>query len=98
MLKHIVMFKIIEPDGQSDLNTTRLHKALENLPGKIPVIKYYKVGRNVSKSPNAADLVLVSEFENEEDLHRYRDHPEHVKVLDLVKEICTETRVVDYIS
>ncbi|MFP4059805.1 MAG: Dabb family protein [Bacteroidota bacterium] len=96
MIKHIVMFKVSKADNQFDDNMTRLSRALTDLDGKIPEIKFFEVGRNISNSPNAADLVLVSEFGNEEELERYREHPEHLKVLELIKEICTEVRVTDY--
>jgi len=40
--------------------------------------------------------VLISEFDSREGLDNYRAHPDHVLVLDFLKEIMENTAVVEY--
>lgn len=95
MLKHIVMFKMkAEEDAQQKAH--ELKEKLDALPGLIEEIKAFEIGLNFSDSPSAYDAVLISAFDNEEALNRYRQHPGHVKVLEFIKEVVASTAVVDY--
>ncbi len=98
MLKHIVMFKLKdEAEGAGkESNINKVMNILKELPANINEIKIYEVGENISASPSAFDLVLYSGFDNEEALNAYRSHPEHVKALDVILKLITETAVVDY--
>lgn len=99
MLKHIVMWKLKKSnDGYTkEENATRMKVALEDLVGKISEIKVLEVGININKSDSVYDIVLYSEFEDEKDLIIYQKHPEHLKVVELAKEIVIERAVVDYV-
>ncbi len=81
---------------EKENNLKQLREMLDALPAHINEIKYFETGMNVSASPAAFDLVLVSEFESLETLEAYRVHPEHVKVLDFVSRVKEVTHVVDY--
>lgn len=98
MLKHIIMFKIKEsyPVSEKEAIINELSEALYALPDKIPEIVRYEIGINISKSANAYDLLLDSEFEDEDSLEIYRVHPAHQKVLKLIKELTEDIKVVDY--
>lgn len=98
MLKHIVMFKFKDEAEGSDkeTNINKVTSLLMELPAKINEIKIYEIGKNIASSPSAFDLVLYSGFDNEEDLNAYRSHPEHVKALEIILKLITETAVVDY--
>ncbi|OQY02680.1 MAG: hypothetical protein B6I20_06755 [Bacteroidetes bacterium 4572_117] len=98
MIEHIVMIKIADTDkSETKLNkASELKSLLEKLPAKIKEIKSYTIGLNVSKSPNAFDLVLVSTFESLDTLEIYRVHEEHQMVLKKIKEYASATTVVDY--
>jgi hypothetical protein len=72
-------------------------KMLEDLVPVIDVLQKMEVGLNINSKPSAFDLVLTSDFENEDALNIYRAHPEHVKILDFMKETVDKTAVVDYI-
>jgi len=93
MIKHIVSFKLKE---EAKDKATLIKEVLDNLPSKISQIKYYEVGINISESPAAFDIVLVSEFLNMDELHEYHIHPEHIKATDLIKLYRTTSMVVDY--
>lgn len=95
MLRHIVMFRL-KDSTEKEKNIKKLKQAIENLEHLIPEAMAIEVGRNVNTKASAYDLVLVSDFEDEEALNRYRVHPEHKKVLDLIKDINQDIAVVDY--
>ncbi len=98
MVKHVVMWKIKDShDGLSkDELSLKLKGALEGLKEKISQIRAIEVGINFSQSEAACDVVLYSSFDTKEDLEIYQNHPDHVKVAELVSQIRTERRVVDY--
>jgi len=97
MLKHIVMMKLEDLDpADKKHNLEKLIDMLEELPKHISVIRHLEVGKNFSTRPTAMDLVLVTAFDGEAELDEYRVHPEHKKVLELIREVVDETRVVDY--
>ncbi|MEA3497226.1 MAG: Dabb family protein [Bacteroidota bacterium] len=89
MIRHIVMIKLKNFSSKEVkiTNAKKLKSELENLENKIDEIKYYEVGLNLSTSPSAYDVVLVSDFNNMKELNDYRIHPEHIKVLDFLKSI-----------
>ncbi|MDD3836043.1 MAG: Dabb family protein, partial [Sulfurimonas sp.] len=51
-----------------------------------------------SKSPRAYDLSLYSTFDDKDALQAYAIHEEHLKVVEFVKEMTIESKVVDYIK
>lgn len=98
MIEHIVIIKISDAFEQSEkqAKTLEIKEMLEELPSKIEEIKAYKIGLNISTSPNAYDIVLVSTFDSLETLEKYRMHEAHQKVLKKIKEYASGTKVVDY--
>jgi len=55
-----------------------------------------EVGLNIKDSERAADVVLYSEFDSPEALAVYSRHSAHQEVVTFIREIASETRVVDY--
>jgi len=96
MITHIVMFKAKETTSKEQL--LEIKKQLEELPQYIKELKHMEAGINFKPSDRALDLVLVSKFDSKEDLEIYAKHPAHLKVVELIKELCEYTRVVDYES
>ena len=98
MIKHIVMFRLKDnAEGKTkEDNLKKFQQLLSGLPDKISVIRQFELGTNISQSPNASDICLVSSFDNEHDLDIYRNHKEHKKVVDFILKVSEESRVVDY--
>lgn len=98
MVKHIVMVKLKEFDSKEEKQekARKFKKMLEDLVDKITELNAMEVGLNFNPNPAAYDVVLISEFETNEGLDNYRKHPEHLKILDFLKEIMNNTVVVDY--
>ena len=89
------MVKFSDREKAEELSKT-MKKMLEDLVSAIDELKSMEVGLNFSTRPSAFDLVLIADFDDEKGLNVYREHPEHVKVLDFMKGIVEKTAVVDY--
>lgn len=98
MLKHVVMVKLKSSiEGNEKTNKLqKLKSMLDGLPASIPEIKHLETGINVSESPAAYDLVLITDFENGQDLDVYRKHSKHQEVLRFINDIKENIVVVDY--
>jgi hypothetical protein len=95
MIVHIVMFKFKDENKSS--NIEEVTKRLNALIQLIPTLKSMEVGVNFTLSDRAFDLSLYSTFETKEDLDAYALHPQHLKVVELIKSVTVESKVVDYI-
>lgn len=95
MIVHIVIFKFKEENKA--LNLEKVQERLLELKTSIDCLKSMEVGINFTDSDRAFDLSLYSTFETKEDLKTYAVHEEHLKVVTLIKEVTTESKVVDYI-
>ena len=96
MLRHMVMVKFKERDNIPEIATNFKNKLLA-LTEKIDALKKMEVGLNINTKSTAFDLVLISDFDDEEGLNIYRTHPEHVSVLEFMRNVVDKTAVVDYI-
>jgi Stress responsive A/B Barrel Domain len=96
MIRHIVMFRLQSISKNKESNINILKDKLDNLKNKIPQIIDLETGVNISKSSNAYDLVLVTKFKDQQELEDYKIHPEHLLVLDYLKEVNETMTVVDY--
>lgn len=98
MIKHIVFWKFpAEAQGRSaEENRRLLDEKLHALKQHIPQIVELETGVDFNGSPAAFDYALYTAFASREDLQVYQDHPEHVKVKELVGAITSDRAVVDY--
>ena len=92
MIKHIVMWKFKENEEE---NMNKFLEGLNSLKNIIPEIKYMETGVNVNPK-NEFDAILISEFETMEDLEKYKNNPEQVKVSKLCKSIRLDRQAIDY--
>lgn len=99
MIKHIVMWKLKEfSEGRNKAENMDIMKnMLEALNGKIPGLEKLEVGLNTSSSEMSFDLVLYSEFKDEQALETYQNHPEHLIVREFVGKVREKRAVVDYL-
>lgn len=96
MLVHIVMFAFKEENKEENL--VQVKSMLEALPSKIETLKHMEVGIDIGKSERSFDLVLTSTFEDQEGLSAYAVHPAHLEVVNVIKEVTTMAKVVDYLK
>jgi hypothetical protein len=71
-------------------------KRFEELPDRIPFLKVFEVGRNINTGAAAYDLLLNSEFENEDQLNQYQVHPAHEEIKGFLGNLREDIAVVDY--
>lgn len=97
MINHVVLFKLKEyPKEDKSQIINELKNLLESLQQKIFEVKFIEVGVNHELDSKSYDLALISYFESIKDLDTYRIHPEHLKVLERIKETTSERAAVDY--
>ena len=96
MIVHIVMFKFKEENKET--NVLEMKRKLEALVNLVPTLKSMEVGIDFSKSERAYDLSLYSTFDDKAGLNAYAIHKEHLKVVEFVKEMTVDAKVVDYIK
>jgi len=94
MIVHIVMFAFKEEKKQ--VNIIQAKQMLENLMGAVPTLRSIDIGLNFSDEERAMDLSIITTFENKEALSQYATHPEHLKVVDFIKNVVNSSKVVDY--
>jgi len=95
MIVHIVMFKF--KDENRDANIAKTEELLKALDGKIDELISIEVGINFDTADRAFDLSIYSKFQTKEDLNSYAIHSEHLKVVEFIKSVVSESKVVDYI-
>jgi hypothetical protein len=98
MVKHIVMWNVRGDTPELKKESAELVKtAFESLSGKIPGLTKLEVGLDVSAVEYACDVVLYTEFENQESLDAYASHPEHLRVKQVVGDVRIARHQVDYV-
>lgn len=95
MIRHVVMWKLPD-DEQKEANAQKMKEKLEALPELIGELKDLEVGINVKESEAAYDVVLISDFDTENDLQVYAGHPKHQEVVEFINSVVSERVVVDY--
>ena len=98
MFNHIVLFKLkyFQNDQLKAEAREKIFVALQGLKEKISELKYLEVGCNFELNGSSFDISLITRFDAQEDFLTYRDHPEHLKVVSLVRENTVDRAVVDY--
>ena len=94
MIKHIVFWKIEGKDRHKKIEELKI-KLIE-LKSYIKSIDHLEVGVTFNQSEFSSDVCLYSEFKKWHDLNEYRNHSKHIEVVDFIKEVVSETRVIDY--
>lgn len=79
MLRHVVLLKFTEQTSDEEIED--IAAALRELPGHLPAIRSYIVGRNLGISEGAADLAIFGEFDDVAGYETYRDDPEHQAII-----------------
>lgn len=88
------MFKFKEENKQE--NILKVKELLEALDSTVDVLNSMEVGINFNPTERAFDMSIYTKFDTKENLHSYAVHPEHLKVLEFIKAVTVETKVVDY--
>ena len=93
MIKHIVMFKLLDRNKK---NIEKAVNSLKSLKENIDFIRSVEIGVDITKSERSYDIILITEFDNHEDLKKYGPHPNHLPIVKLIRSLCSTSVVVDY--
>jgi hypothetical protein len=97
MIRHVVSWKLVAEDAAAqELAATEIVNALEALPAVIPEIVSLQVGRNIAHPDSNWDLVLIADFASLDDIETYHVHPDHQKVIALVRARVSARSAVDF--
>jgi len=97
MIKHIVMFRILEEsDAKRKMElATELSEIFSSLSSIEPVREFI-TGINFNTAPHAWDFVIDSRFDNLGKLEEYQVSAEHQEAIRRASHIKKEKAVVDY--
>lgn len=97
MIKHIVMWNVrgITPQEKSQ-GIKQLKESFESLKGVIPGLLHLEIGVDSSRIDYACDVVLYTEFESQQALDAYAQHPEHLRIKRELGDIRVARHQVDY--
>jgi hypothetical protein len=97
MIHHVVMWRL-RGEAKASLTTIteRLQAIIEAMRAVIPGLLRLELATNRSSAPDAADLLLYSEFESWHALQGYDAHPLHEELRGVIGPLRIERRVVDY--
>ncbi len=93
MVKHIVMFKLKERTPE---NLDRAVASLKTLEGNIETLRSIEIGLDFKHSDRSYDLVITTVFDDAAGLEVYATHPNHLPVIQTIRELTSGSVVVDY--
>lgn len=97
LVKHIVMWNVLgETPEEKAGNAQRLKAAFDGIRGRIPGMRVLEIGVDISQVDYACDVVLYSEFDSEQALADYANHPEHLRVRRELEGLRIARHQVDY--
>ncbi|WP_430810671.1 MULTISPECIES: Dabb family protein [unclassified Carboxylicivirga] len=97
MIKHIVLFKLKKFDDAAS-KTAKLNEiktGLLALEDKIEALKSIEVGLNCNPDEDF-DISLSTTFDDMEGLASYAQHPDHLAIGKIVREVLEARSCVDY--
>lgn len=94
MIKHLVLIRFRGDADSAAIDA--IVAGLNGLPALISEIRSFQVGRDLLRTERSYDLALVSDFADLAALARYQVHPEHQKVVTLIKQAASSVVAVDY--
>ena len=93
--RHVVMFKWEDHVDPEHIELVR--RGLSALPMEIDEIRGYVHGSDVGISEGTYDYVVVADFDNVNDFRTYRDHPQHVLLIEeLITGNITDRAAIQY--
>lgn len=94
-IRHVVMFRWAAHVDAEHIG--RVRDGLSALPAAIGVIRSYVHGPDAGVSDGNYDYAVVADFDSVDDWRTYRDHPQHVQLIDeLIKGHVTDRAAVQF--
>ena len=98
MIRHVVVWRLRAEAKRADgiENLDRIERNLVAMRAAVPGLLRLELGVNEARVADAADLLLLAEFESWEALRGYEGHPLHDELRALIGPLRIERRVLDY--
>ena len=97
MIRHVLTWKLLAEDSaERSMAFAELAEGFGALPKLIPEIKMLQIGRDIEETDGNWNVALVIDFATTADLAVYQQHPEHVKVKQIVRRVTGERTCVDF--
>lgn len=94
--RHVVVFRWRD-DVTAEQRKT-VEDRLGELPGLIPELRAYAMGRDAGVNPGNFDFAVVADFADRDAYLVYRDHPTHRAIIDeCITPITAERHAVQYV-
>ena len=90
MLTHMVAFRLTDPNDAAEAI-----ERLRSMRGRIPTLLDVRAGSNVNTTDAAADVLLITEHDDEAGLAAYAEHPVHLELLAWLRPRLSDRVVVD---
>jgi hypothetical protein len=98
MIRHVVSWTLLEQDAAKKAEASSFITAqLMSLPALIPEIAALNVSANAVDIDGNWDLVLIGDYADEAALRTYIEHPEHQKVVAVIKPYFEKRSAVDFL-
>lgn len=96
-LRHIVSWKFNgETREQRDAQAQGAIDLIEPLRESVPSLRALSLHRNELFDGSNFDLTLIADFDDEAGLAAYASHPEHLPVIDYMKEVSAARAATDF--
>lgn len=79
MFRHVVNFRWNAESSPEHVEA--LKAALSQLPAILPDLRRYAFGTDAGINEGNFDFAVVAEFDDSEGYLKYRDHPEHARII-----------------
>jgi hypothetical protein len=98
VIHHVVMWRLREEVEPNQLMAIAdgLQRSLQQMRAAVPGLLRLELAVNRASVPDAADLLLYSEFDSWHALRGYEAHPLHAELRGVIAPLRVERRVVDY--
>ena len=98
MLRHVISWKLQAEDTPTRLeNSATISAALQGLVPLIPEIRSLTVASNTVNLESNWDVVLIADYDDEAALRTYIDHPEHQRVVGVIRPLVAQRAAVDFL-
>lgn len=95
MVRHVVVFRWAA--GTTAGQVAAVEAALGALPEVIETLRAYRFGADLGLADGNGDFAVVADFDDVAGYERYRDDPEHQRVIaECIRPIVAERTAVQY--
>jgi len=94
-MKHYALLKLA-PGSDIEAVEEKIWKTFENLDKELTWLNHPAIYRNCMNQDTNADIMIVIDLDDEENLQSYLNHPLHIKMTEDLKNAITGWTVFDH--